>query len=89
MCDLARCLPLCLQLLSYPLSSEAGAYTRGRRWTSISPPPAPVIRFEDVTFCYPNRPDTVVFENLTFEIPAGKVVAFVGESGAGMFNIID
>lgn len=44
---------------------------------------APSIRFENVSFSYPNRPDAPVFSNLTFEIPAGKVVALVGESGAG------
>ncbi len=44
---------------------------------------APSIRFENVSFSYPNRPEAMVFDGLSFDIPAGKVVALVGESGAG------
>lgn len=41
------------------------------------------VRFENVSFSYPGRADVPVFNELNFEIPRGKVVAFVGESGAG------
>ncbi len=51
-------------------------------------PGAPEIRFENVTFAYPDRP---VLDNLSFSAEAGKVTALVGASGAGkstVFQII-
>jgi ATP-binding cassette subfamily B protein len=43
------------------------------------------IRFEDVRFAY--EPDRVILDGLTFEVPAGKVVAIVGPSGAGKSTV--
>jgi ATP-binding cassette subfamily B protein len=43
------------------------------------------IRFENVRFGY--DPDRVILEGLTFEVPAGKVVAIVGPSGAGKSTV--
>jgi ATP-binding cassette subfamily B protein/subfamily B ATP-binding cassette protein MsbA len=51
-------------------------------------PGAPEIRFENVTFAYPDRP---VLDALSFTAEAGKVTALVGASGAGkstVFQII-
>lgn len=39
------------------------------------------IRFQDITFSYDGGPP--IFEHLNLQIPAGKVVAIVGLSGAG------
>jgi ATP-binding cassette subfamily B (MDR/TAP) protein 7 len=39
------------------------------------------IRFEGVDFGY--HPDRFIFKNLSFTVPAGKKVAFVGPSGSG------
>ncbi|MCU0902911.1 MAG: ATP-binding cassette domain-containing protein, partial [Tabrizicola sp.] len=47
-------------------------------------PGAPEIRFEDVTFGYPDRP---VLNGLTFTAEAGKVTAIVGSSGAGKTTV--
>ncbi len=41
------------------------------------------IRFEDVSFRYPSRPDSRALEGFDLAIPAGETVAFVGPSGAG------
>ena len=38
------------------------------------------IRFVDVTFRYPTRPGQAVFENFSFDIPAGKVRLIFGVS---------
>jgi ATP-binding cassette subfamily B protein len=43
------------------------------------------IRFEDVRFGY--DPDRVILDGLTFEVPAGSVVAIVGPSGAGKSTV--
>ncbi|MFC3087359.1 ABC transporter ATP-binding protein [Tabrizicola soli] len=47
-------------------------------------PGAPEIRFEGVSFTYPDRP---VLENLSFTAEAGKVTALVGASGAGKSTV--
>ena len=41
------------------------------------------IRFENVTFHYPSRPETSALENFNLEVAPGETVAFVGPSGAG------
>jgi ABC-type transport system involved in Fe-S cluster assembly fused permease/ATPase subunit len=43
------------------------------------------IRFEDVTFNYES--DRPILKGLSFEVPAGKMVAVVGPSGAGKSTI--
>ena len=46
------------------------------------------IRFEDVTFHYPSRPDIAALQNVSLTIAPGETVAFVGPSGAGKTTII-
>eukprot|EP00250_Pteridium_aquilinum_P022329 c25352_g1_i4 orf=3-1601(-) len=46
------------------------------------------IELKDVTFSYPSRPSTLVFQKFSLFIPAGKVVAIVGSSGAGKSTVI-
>jgi ATP-binding cassette subfamily B protein len=43
------------------------------------------IRFEGVRFCY--EPARMILDGLSFEVPAGKVVAIVGPSGAGKSTV--
>lgn len=45
------------------------------------------IEFQEVSFSYPSRPETI-FENLSFTINAGRTVAVVGPSGSGKSTII-
>ena len=47
-----------------------------------------VIRFESVSFAYAPDVEPAVFD-LSFEIPFGSTVAFVGASGAGKSTIVD
>ncbi|NOD48207.1 MULTISPECIES: ABC transporter transmembrane domain-containing protein [unclassified Ruegeria] len=46
------------------------------------------IRFEDVSFRYPSRPDTVALDHLSLQVNPGETVAFVGPSGAGKTTVI-
>lgn len=45
------------------------------------------IRFENVDFHYPTRPDIPVFQNLTMDIKPGSHVAIAGPSGKGKSTI--
>ncbi|MDC0738645.1 ABC transporter transmembrane domain-containing protein [Cognatishimia sp. SS12] len=55
------------------------------------PLPQPVrgeIRFENVNFNYPARPELPALDNVTLTIAPGETVALVGPSGAGKTTII-
>jgi len=41
------------------------------------------IRFDNVTFRYPSRPEAPALENFSLDVAPGETVAFVGPSGAG------
>jgi ATP-binding cassette subfamily B protein len=45
------------------------------------------IRFEHVSFAYPGT-DKLVLDDVTFDLPAGAVVAIVGENGAGKSTLV-
>ena len=46
------------------------------------------IRFENVTFNYPSRPETSALKSINLDINPGETVALVGPSGAGKTTII-
>lgn len=47
------------------------------------------VAFENVSFCYPGRPDYPVLENVNLSVEAGKSLAIVGPSGAGKSTVIN
>lgn len=46
------------------------------------------IAFEDVSFCYPARPEVTALHHVSLTVKPGETVAFVGPSGAGKTTII-
>ncbi len=46
------------------------------------------IKFQDVTFRYPARPNVVALDKLSLHVNPGETVAFVGPSGAGKTTVI-
>ena len=49
----------------------------------------PEVAFDEVTFCYPSRPDQPATNNLTLTAHEGKVLALVGPSGAGKTTLFE
>jgi ABC-type multidrug transport system fused ATPase/permease subunit len=47
------------------------------------------IRFNNVSFTYPTRPDNTVLNGLNFDIRPGEKVALIGRSGSGKSTIIN
>ena len=46
------------------------------------------IELKNVSFCYPQRPDTRVLNNVSLTLKAGTTTALVGESGSGKSSIV-
>jgi len=46
------------------------------------------IKFRNVQFCYPSKPNDIVFDDLNINFEPGKKTALVGESGSGKTTII-
>lgn len=45
------------------------------------------VRFENVDFYYPSRPDVAVLRNISFSAPPGQMIALVGFTGGGKSTI--
>ncbi len=68
------------------LRSEPGIQAPSH--TAVLPEPARGhIRFADVHFAYPSRPDAVVLDGFSLEVRPGETVALVGPSGAGKSTV--
>ncbi len=50
-------------------------------------PPRGDVRFDNVTFHYPSRPDEAALNGLTLDVKPGETVALVGPSGAGKSTV--
>lgn len=49
---------------------------------------APQLRFKNVHFSYPTRPDNPIFSGLNLSVRQGETLALVGESGGGKSTVI-
>lgn len=46
------------------------------------------IEMKGVQFCYPSRPDVVIFRGFDLRVKAGKSMALVGMSGSGKSTVL-
>ncbi|MEK7361289.1 MAG: ABC transporter transmembrane domain-containing protein [Pseudomonadota bacterium] len=51
-------------------------------------PPRGEVRFENVSFRYPSRPDALALAEFSLEVKPGETVALVGPSGAGKSTVL-
>jgi len=56
---------------------------------TIEQPKTAKIEFKNLTFCYPSRSEIEALSNINLTIPAGKIVAVVGPSGAGKTTLFE
>jgi ATP-binding cassette subfamily B protein len=56
--------------------------------TTLANPAQGVVRFEEVEFAYPTRPEIRSLADFSFEARAGETTAIVGPSGAGKSTIL-
>jgi len=54
---------------------------------ALPDPPRGEVRFDNVRFAYPTRPDACVLDGVSFSVRQGEKVAIVGPSGAGKSTI--
>ncbi|XME01238.1 ABC transporter ATP-binding protein [Lachnospiraceae bacterium C1.1] len=47
------------------------------------------VELKNVRFAYPSKPDKIILENISFDIPKNKSVALIGPSGAGKTTLAD
>lgn len=46
------------------------------------------LEFRNVSFAYPTRKDSSIFQNLSLSVPAGSIMAVVGPSGSGKSTLV-
>ena len=51
-------------------------------------PPRGEVRFDNVSFRYPSRPDALALADFSLEVKPGETVALVGPSGAGKSTVL-
>ena len=62
--------------------------TAPARPVALPSPALGEVRFDDVTFHYPSRPDTPALVDFTLAIEPGEKIALVGPSGAGKTTVM-
>jgi ATP-binding cassette subfamily B protein len=73
------------------LGAEPAVIVEAVNPKSLPKPVQGSVRFEEVSFRYPTRPDSLALDRLDLSVAPGETVAIVGPSGAGkttVFNLL-
>ena len=73
------------------LQAEPPAIVEAANPKSLPKPLSGSVRFEDISFRYPTRPDSLALDRFDLAVVPGETVAIVGPSGAGkttVFNLL-
>jgi ATP-binding cassette, subfamily B (MDR/TAP), member 1 len=46
------------------------------------------VQLKDVYFSYPTRPEHLIFDGFSLQVPSGTTMALVGDSGSGKSTVI-
>merc|ERR1712232_697792 len=68
-------------------SRNMNALTSPRRFVPQDSSKGQAIKFSNVKFAYPSRPDEIVLDDFSMEIQPGKKIGLVGQSGCGKSTI--
>lgn len=92
--DIQKSLGACQKVLEILSEKDGSATTSAAVSAPMAAPNAAVangkplsLRFENVTFAYPARPNTPVLNGMSLDIPAGARVALLGRSGSGKSSV--
>ena len=70
------------------LIAERPAITAPPQVTALPVPVRGEVRFDNVTFHYPSRPDAPALQDFNLHVKPGETVALVGPSGAGKTTVL-
>jgi len=54
---------------------------------TVDPSRRGVLRFENISFHYPSRPDVQILKDFSLDVPVGESIALVGLSGSGKSSV--
>src|ERR1044072_9377154 len=47
-----------------------------------------LVELKNVDFSYPSRPEDVILNNFSLNVPPGKTIALIGSSGSGKSTVV-
>lgn len=78
----------CIGATNYLFSLDADIHKQALNNNAVNSQRLESLKLCNISFSYPSRPETKVFENFTFEIVKGETLVLKGPSGAGKSTLL-